>query len=296
MPAPVQTPRRWLPPWMPLALLSLPAGVAIWSGWVALGTLCGFGKVQPLPGLWDSLVIDTRITLPIGMETYAAFALKVWLTSHPGTARQFAKLSALAALTIGAAGQIAYHLMSAAGINAAPWPVVAMVATLPVVVLGMGAALAHLHGTETTETKEAASALALDRPARTARTAKTPYVQVSGPEFRLEAPAKTAVRSAETPTGTAKTPIEADRRAPANTATASQLAASVRALAEANPTWTQARIAAEAGCSVRTVRRHLTNPPQPDPEPAAQPDTRPVLESVPPAADQDASNDTEDAA
>ncbi|WP_461049055.1 hypothetical protein [Terrabacter koreensis] len=262
--------------------------MAIWSGWVALGTLCGFGKVQPLPGLWDSLVIDTRVTLPIGMETYAAFALRVWLTSAPGTARQFAKLSALAALTIGAAGQVAYHLMSAAGITAAPWPVVAMVATLPVVVLGMGAALAHLHGTETTDANEAAPAPALGRPAKTARTAKTPNVQVSGPEVRPEAPAKT-------PTGPAKTRLEAARRAPATTATVSQLAASVRALAEANPTWTQARIAAEAGCSVRTVRRHLTNPTQPDTEPA-QPDTRPVLESVPAAADQDASNDTEDAA
>ncbi|MBC9819723.1 hypothetical protein [Terrabacter sp. MAHUQ-38] len=262
--------------------------MAIWSGWVALGTLCGFGKVQPLPGLWDSLVIDTRVTLPIGMETYAAFALRVWLTSSPGTARQFAKLSALAALTIGAAGQVAYHLMSAAGITAAPWPVVAMVATLPVVVLGMGAALAHLHGTETTDVNAAASVPALDRPAKTARTAKTPYVQVSGPEVRHEAPANT-------PTGPAKTRLEAARRAPATMATVSQLAASVRALAEANPTWTQARIAAKAGCSVRTVRRHLTNPTQPDTERPAQSDTGRALESVP-AADQDASNDTEDAA
>jgi hypothetical protein len=274
---------------LPLALLSLPAGVAIWSGWVALGTLCGFGKVQPLPGLWDSLVIDTRVTLPIGMETYAAFALRVWLTSRPGTARQFAKLSALAALTIGAAGQVAYHLMSAAGITAAPWPVVAMVATLPVVVLGMGAALAHLHGTETTDVNVAASVPALDQPAKTAGTAKTPYVQVSGPEVRHEAPVKT-------PSGAAKTRLEAARRPPATKATVAQLAASVCALAEANPTWTQARIAAEAGCSVRTVRRHLTNPAQPDTERPAQSDTRRALESVLAAADREASNDTEDAA
>lgn len=289
MPAPLQTPRRRLPTWTPLALLSLPAGVAIWSGWVALGTLCGFGKVQPLPGLWDSLVIDTRVTLPIGMETYAAFALRVWLTSRPGMARQFAKLSALAALTIGAAGQIAYHLMSAAGIKAAPWPVVAMVATLPVVVLGMGAALAHLQGTETTEVNNTATAHPLDRRAKTARTAKTPAVQVSGPAMRREAPAKT-------PIGPAKTPTEAALKAPASTATASQLAASVRAFADANPNWTQARIAAEAGCSVRTVRRHLTHPTPPATEHPAMRDTRPVLESVQAAAKQNADDDTEDAA
>jgi hypothetical protein len=61
----------------------------------------------------------------------------------------------------------------------------------------------------------------------------------------------------------------------------------VRALASANPGWTQAQIAAEAGCSVRTVRRHLTsaaatNPaPTATPEPAAEPLTRPLLGAVP---------------
>lgn len=289
MPTPLQTPRRRLPTWTPLALLSLPAGVAIWSGWVALGTLCGFGKVQPLPGLWDSLMIDTRVTLPIGMETYAAFALRVWLTSRPGSTRHFAKLSALAALTIGAGGQIAYHLMSAAGINAAPWPVVAMVATLPVAVLGMGAALAHLQSTERTEVNDAAIVHSLDRPATTARTAKTPTVQVSSPAMRREAPAKT-------PISPAKTQSEAAPKGAATTATASQLAVSVRALADANPNWTQARIAAEAECSVRTVRRHLSHPTPPDTEPSATPDQRPVLESVRAQVKQNATNDTEDAA
>jgi hypothetical protein len=41
-------------------------------------------------------------------------------------------------------GQIAYHLMSAAEWTAAPWPITAVVACIPVAVLGMGAALAHL--------------------------------------------------------------------------------------------------------------------------------------------------------
>jgi hypothetical protein len=47
-------------------------------------------------------------------------------------------------LALGAAGQIAYHLMVAAGITAAPWPITAFVSCLPVVVLGCGAALSHL--------------------------------------------------------------------------------------------------------------------------------------------------------
>ncbi len=35
----------------PVLLLALPAFVAIWSGWVELGRLTGFGPVSPLPGI-----------------------------------------------------------------------------------------------------------------------------------------------------------------------------------------------------------------------------------------------------
>lgn len=129
----------------PVLLLALPAFVAIWSGWVGLGGLTGFGVVHPLPGIWDSFAINTAITLPVGMETYAAFALRAWLSgSVPARARRFARWSAIAALALGAAGQVAYHLMTAAGIQAAPWWITTVVACLPVAVLGMGAALAHL--------------------------------------------------------------------------------------------------------------------------------------------------------
>ena len=40
--------RRW-----PLVLIASPAAVAIWSGWVGLGGLCGFGPIHPLPGIAD---------------------------------------------------------------------------------------------------------------------------------------------------------------------------------------------------------------------------------------------------
>lgn len=129
----------------PVLLLAAPAFVAIWSGWVGLGALTGFGVVHPLPGILDGFSINTAITLPIGVETYAAYALRAWLTSTaPTTARTFAKWSAIGALILGALGQIAYHLMSAAGITTAPWWITTAVACLPVAVLGMGAALAHL--------------------------------------------------------------------------------------------------------------------------------------------------------
>lgn len=129
----------------PLVLLAAPAFVAIWSGWVGLGRLTGFGPVEPLPGIVDGFTIDTAVTLPIGVEAYAAYALRVWLTDGlPGRARSFARWSALGSLVLGASGQVAYHVMIAAGVTVAPWWITAAVACLPVAVLGMGAALAHL--------------------------------------------------------------------------------------------------------------------------------------------------------
>jgi hypothetical protein len=133
-------PRSW-----PVWLLALPAFVAIWSGWVGLGELTGFGVVHPLPGILDTVSLNTAITLPIGVETYAAYALAVWLTGRaPAAARRFARNSAIGSLMFGALGQVAYHLMTAAHVVHAPWWITTAVSCLPVAVLGMGAALAHL--------------------------------------------------------------------------------------------------------------------------------------------------------
>jgi hypothetical protein len=138
--APVSPLRVW-----PVWLLMLPASVAIWSGWVGLGQMAGFGPVRLLPGIADQVVINSAITLPIGMETYAAYALYVWLSGKAcGKARRMARNSAIAALLVGAVGQVAYHVMAAAGVGVAPWWITAGVACLPVAVLGMGAALAHM--------------------------------------------------------------------------------------------------------------------------------------------------------
>jgi hypothetical protein len=137
-------PTRALPRW-PLFLIALPAAVAVWSGWVGLAALCGFGIVHPLPGLLDGFTINTSITLPIGVECYAAYAMGAWLTpGAPETARKFARRSAVGSLALGVLGQVAYHLLSAAHATRAPWPVVVLVSSLPVIVLGFGAALSHL--------------------------------------------------------------------------------------------------------------------------------------------------------
>lgn len=136
-------PRKRAVVW-PVVLLALPAFVAIWSGWVGLGGLTGFGVVHPLPGIADSVSLDTAITLPIGVETYGAYALYIWLSGRvPPRARTFAKWSAIGSLAVGALGQVAYHLLVAPP-TGAPWWITTAVSVLPVAVLGMGAALAHL--------------------------------------------------------------------------------------------------------------------------------------------------------
>lgn len=162
LPAPVSTPvavigsaRRGPARSWPLVLLALPAFVAIWSGWVGLGALTGFGPVHPLPGIAPGFALNTAITLPIGVETYAAYALRVWLTgTGSATARRFAKWSAIGSLVLGAAGQVAYHLMTAAHVTAAPWEITTVVACLPVVVLGCGAGLLHLTSHQQQHTSE----------------------------------------------------------------------------------------------------------------------------------------------
>jgi hypothetical protein len=144
---------KHLPRW-PLYLIALPAAVAVWSGWVGLGTLCGFGLIHPLPGIWDAATVNTAITLPIGVEAYGAYAMGAWLSPGvPESARKFAKWSAIGSLTLGMLGQVAYHLLSAAHATRAPWPVVVLVSSLPVIVLGFGAALSHLLRAEHGEPK-----------------------------------------------------------------------------------------------------------------------------------------------
>jgi hypothetical protein len=128
-----------------LLLIALPAAIAVWSGWVGLGRLCGFGLVQPLPGI-VSWHLDTAISLPVGVEAYGAYALGAWLS--PGgisdRARSFARRSAIGSLALGMTGQVAFPLLAAAHAARAPWPVVVLVARMPVCTLGLGVALTHL--------------------------------------------------------------------------------------------------------------------------------------------------------
>jgi hypothetical protein len=130
----------------PLLVIGLGAAVAVWSGWVGLGALTGFGEVELLPGLLPAVKINTAVVLPLSVEAYAAYALHVWLTSatYARRTRIYAGVSSIASLAIGVAAQAVYHLMSAAHVTTAPPVVTVAVASVPVVVLGLATALARL--------------------------------------------------------------------------------------------------------------------------------------------------------
>jgi hypothetical protein len=222
---------RSMPRW-PLMLIALPAAVAVWSGWVGLGTLCGFGLVHPLPGIVDKFTINTAITLPVGVEAYGAYAMGAWLTpGTPKTARDFARRSAVGALGLGMAGQVIYHLLSAAHAARAPWPVVTIVACLPVLTLGFGAALTHLLRTGHGPAPAAVVGTVPDIPADT-----------------------TPDTSADTGADTAP----AQPRTAARPKRGQSTAARVARLRAAHPDMSAADMAARLGISDRTVRRHLS--------------------------------------
>jgi hypothetical protein len=140
-PIPVRQARPW-----PLILIGLAAAVAVWDGWVELGQLTGFGMVQPLPGLFDDLRINTAIVLPLGIEAYGGYALRTWLSSAvlSDRTRSFARWSAIASLVVGAGAQVASHLMRASNLTTAPPLVTVLVACVPVLVLGLATGLATL--------------------------------------------------------------------------------------------------------------------------------------------------------
>lgn len=206
----------------PLLLIAAPAAVAVWSGWVGLGALCGFGEIRPLPGIADHFHLDTAITLPVGVESYGAYALWAWLASAGASAktRRFARASAVGALALGCLGQVAYHLLAADHDTRAPGLVVVLVACLPVVTLSFAAALTHLMRADSAaaqaaaeEARERAEVRAAARAA--ARTSAPEPAPASAPrKRRTSAPRNKAASAPEPPPGTSA-PEQAPEAAPA---------------------------------------------------------------------------------
>jgi hypothetical protein len=146
VPSSVGTSARLPRPW-PLVFIGLAAAVAVWGGWVRLGELTGFGPMNLLPGIGPGFVLNTAVVLPLSVEAYAAYALHVLLSAAWSSARthRFARWSVVTSLVVGGGGaQVASHVMAAAGVTSAPWWVTTVVATVPVLVVGLATGLATL--------------------------------------------------------------------------------------------------------------------------------------------------------
>jgi hypothetical protein len=142
---PPTTNTRLPKPW-PLVIIALAAAVAVWGGWVRLGELTGFGPINLLPGIGRGFTLNTAVVLPLSVEFYSAYALRVLLASErlPAAARRFARRSFVASLSVGGGAQIASHIMGASSVAAAPWPVTTLVACVPLLVIGLATGLATL--------------------------------------------------------------------------------------------------------------------------------------------------------
>ena len=132
----------------PLLVLAAPAAAEVWSGWVGIAQKTGFGLVSPLPGIWPSLHLDTAITLAgrrRGLRGVRAAGLAGPRPRRSATGRAGSPSGRRSARSrSGMAGQVAYHLLAQAGMTRAPWAITTVVSCLPVLVLGMGTALAHM--------------------------------------------------------------------------------------------------------------------------------------------------------
>jgi hypothetical protein len=224
----------------PLFLIAAPAAVAVWSGWVGLGELCGFGVIHPLPGIAPSFRLNTAITLPVGVEAYGAYALGAWLV--PGVPE----------LAIGTTGQVIYHLLAAAHASRAPWPVVVLVSCLPVVTLGLATGLTHLLRASGTPSDRVSEPVA--EPITTPVTAETP--EPVSPVPAEPVIARDAARSAQRPKR--KHAVGKSRRGgslPQRKAARAALEAEALALLDAEPGIGTTELAGRLDCSVSTAQR-----------------------------------------
>ena len=190
-------------PW-PLLLIAIPAAIAVWSGWVGLGSLCGFGLVHPLPGIAPGLQLNTDITLPVGIESYGAYALYACLASAASdSTRRFAAGSAIGALILGCLGQVSYHLLAAFHVSRPPVVVVVLVACLPVITLFFAAALAHMMMRDARDERDRRQAAE----ARKLAAASARQERTTGTVTRNRKPAGTKTRNRKpAPTGTKVAP------------------------------------------------------------------------------------------
>lgn len=181
-----------------------------------------------------------------------ALCLVVWLVEHhrpaPGPWRAATWLGT--AVVAGVAAWVSYwHLVELARM-AGEEGIAAHL--LPLSVDGLViVASAYLSDSDTRPAPKAV-------PARKVVPAAPPVSRPSGPSPSAASPTAVVARPPARP-GTEDGPDEAITTAPAARGKTTPVSAEqVRQVAAEHPDWTQAQVAEAVGCSVRTVRRHLT--------------------------------------
>jgi len=130
----------------PLYLISVGAVLAVWSGWVELGAMCGFGIEQPLYGIWNGLKLNAAISLPLSMEAYGFYAMGFWFDPDEAEGvRTYARWTTILAYSLGFAAQATYHVLAAMHMTHAPIPVVVFVSGVPVATICVAGGLLHKH-------------------------------------------------------------------------------------------------------------------------------------------------------
>lgn len=241
-----------------LAPIGLSAFVATWGGWVGLAQKTGFGEVNLLPGFvkpGEWATVNLGIALPLGVEAYAAYAMSVWFgTGYTVRAKRFAAVSAVFSLLLAAAGQVSYHILQTGQIATAPDWLVGFVSCLPVLVIGMAAALHHLTGESVSDEtpaetrpetswgrlRDAATGAAVTRLNRAAETprddsAETQDVPDETPPASQNVPSPSVPPFSETP-ATAETTLDSRPAVPSQQADETRVPAAQTANVATKPT------------------------------------------------------------
>lgn len=141
--------------WVTMALVSVPALLTIWSGWVSLGLATGWRSVQlfpSVPGL-SGIHLNTVVFLPFSVEILTVVSMGFFLHYRGKAIRRTAGLTAVATVGLGLFGQAWSHHLQATGEAAPSWLVV-FTASLPVLALAAVSLLVHLAANEHARAQE----------------------------------------------------------------------------------------------------------------------------------------------
>lgn len=146
-----ETPKRGVLTGLAMLGVGLTAAITSWAGWTGLAELCGFRGTLSLGDSLPTLHVSWLVAVSVDLYALVGFQMWLhgsrWVSDHT---RNFARASTFAAIILGAAANVAYHVISAEKIRAEylteglpmpPMAVVVIVSSLAPIFLGV---VAHL--------------------------------------------------------------------------------------------------------------------------------------------------------